>query len=191
MSRFRRARLALAAALALSLAGCLGGTTQQPTGERWVEGAGEATYAPDERRAAPAVTAETLDGSRLALADVDGPAVVNFWASWCGPCAREAAALRAVHGDYAERGVGFVGVNVTDDRTSARAFQRDHRLPFPSWHDEAGAVAADFGDVGPAALPSTLLLDGDHRVAARLFGAATEAQLAGHLDRLLAEQEPR
>lgn len=180
-----------ALALALALAGCLGGTTRQPTGDRWVEGAGEAAYTPDERSAAPAVTGETLEGSPLTLGDVDGPAVVNFWASWCGPCAREAAALRGVHADYAERGVGFVGVNVADDRTSAQAFQRDHRLPFPSWYDEAGVVAADFGDVGPAALPSTVLLDSDHRVAARLFGAATEAQLADHLDRLLAEQVNR
>jgi thiol-disulfide isomerase/thioredoxin len=131
------------------------------------------------------VEADTLDGQRVALADFDGPVVVNFWASWCGPCAREAPALQAVADAYADRGVAFVGVNVKDQPAAARNFERDFGVEYASWYDEAAAIAASFGGIGPAALPSTLVLDADHRVAVRLFGAVDEPRLARHLDEVL------
>jgi thiol-disulfide isomerase/thioredoxin len=148
---------------------------------------GELVSAQD-RQPAPEVVADTLDGETLALSDVEGgPVLVNFWASWCGPCIQEAPALRAVHDTYAAQGVQVLGVNVRDTPTNARQFERDLEIPYPSWHDPSAQIAARFGGIGPAGLPSTIILDADHRVAVRLVGAVTFDQLQGYLDPLLEE----
>lgn len=94
----------------------------------------------------------------------------------------------AIAEQYGPQGVHVVGVNVKDQSVAnAKSFERDHGITYPSWHDEAAVIAASFGGIGPAALPSTILLDADHRVAVRLFGAVTARQLAPHLEGLLAE----
>ena len=168
----------LLAACALLAAACTGSDAQ----------AGE-LVPPDRREPAPAVAAETLDGDELALADLEGgPVLVNFWASWCGPCIDEAPELRNLHDAYADAGVHVVGVNVRDRTTNALRFERDFGIPYPSWHDPASEIAADFGGIGPAALPSTIILDADHRVAVRLFGAVTFSQLRDYVEALLDEQ---
>jgi len=175
--------------LALSLSGC---SARQDDGraQGFIQGDGSAqVLAPAERQPAPPVDAETVSGGRLALADLDGPVVVNFWASWCGPCVKEAPALSNVAKAYADQGVHIVGVNVKDRPANARAFERDLEVVYESWYDEAAAIAAAFGGIGPAALPSTIVLDAEHRVAVRLAGAVTEPQLSVYLDRLLDEQD--
>jgi thiol-disulfide isomerase/thioredoxin len=143
--------------------------------------------ASQDRRAAPDVVGETLEGETIALADLGTPTVVNFWASWCGPCVAEAPELAAVAQRYADDGVDVVGVNVQDSVTNARRFEADLDIPFPSWFDPSSQIAAAFGGVGPTGLPTTLVLDAEGRVAARLFGAVTAPQLHGYLDPLLAE----
>ncbi|MBA3621344.1 MAG: TlpA family protein disulfide reductase [Actinomycetota bacterium] len=181
--------LAALLVLALALPGC---AARQDDGraQGFIQGDGSAqVLAPTDRQPAPAVDAETVGGGRLALRELDdGPVVVNFWASWCGPCVREAPALANVARAYADQGVQVVGVNVKDRRANAQAFERDLDVPYESWYDEAAAIAADFGGIGPAALPSTIVLDADHRVAVRLAGAVTEPQLSVYLDRLLDER---
>jgi thiol-disulfide isomerase/thioredoxin len=174
--------------LALALSACTLGSAQEAGESRFIEGAGGATIAIADRKAAPDVSGYTLDGEQLSLRDLDGgPVLVNFWASWCGPCATEAPHLVAIAEDYADRGVHLLGVNVKDRAANARTFQSDFKLNYPSLSDEAGAIAAAFGGIGPAALPTTIILDRDHRVAARLFGAVSAAQLSLHLERLLGE----
>ena len=186
--RDRAARSTIALAwlgVALLLAGCSGARGEPGGG--FVAGDGSSAAIPAaERDAAPAVEGTTLQGEPLALADLEGPVVVNFWASWCGPCVKEAPALRNVARAYEGR-VTFVGVNVKDQPAAARAFERNFRIPYPSWEDEAAAIAASFGGIGPAALPSTIVLDAQHRVAARLFGAVDEARLSAQLDLVLSE----
>lgn len=176
----------LLAVLVMALTAACSGTAQSETPGGFVAGDGSAVIPAAEREPAPDVKATTLDGDELALAELDGPVVVNFWASWCGPCVKEAPALRNVAKAY-EGQVSFVGVNVKDEPAAARNFEHDFSVGYPSWHDEAAAIAASFGGIGPAALPSTLVLDAEHRVAARLFGAVTEPQLADQLDAVLAE----
>jgi thiol-disulfide isomerase/thioredoxin len=161
---------------ALLAAACTGGESR----------AGELLPSED-RPSAPPVTATTLDGEVLDLADLEGPVVVNFWASWCGPCVAEAPELRNVADGYDAAGVSVVGVNVRDSEVNARRFEADLGIPFPSWSDPSSEIAASFGGIGPAALPSTLVLDADHRVAARLFGAVTFSQLRTYLDPVLLE----
>ncbi|HVM00332.1 MAG TPA: TlpA disulfide reductase family protein [Egibacteraceae bacterium] len=181
-------RLFLCVALTVAVTACGVGGGQESAAGRFVEGAGAAVFAVSDREPAPAVAGETLDGEHLELSDLEGPVLVNFWASWCGPCVREAPHLAAIAEQYASRGLHVVGVNVKDQSVAnARSFERDHAIPYPSWYDEAAVIAASFGGIGPGALPSTLLLDAEHRVAVRLFGAVTAMQLAPHLEELLAE----
>lgn len=143
----------------------------------------------DERQPAPDIVAETVNGDKLALADLEGPVLVNFWGSWCGPCAKEAPELGRLHDYYHDQGVSLVGVNVRDDRGGAQRFIDEFDKPYPSWFDPPGEIAAQFGGIGPSAIPSTLLLDAQHRVAARFFGAITYAQVQDRLEPLLAERD--
>jgi thiol-disulfide isomerase/thioredoxin len=176
----------LLAVVAVALTAACSGTAQGAGPGGYVAGDGGAVIAPEQRAPGPDVTGTTLDGDELTLAELDGPVVVNFWASWCGPCVKEAPALRNVAKAY-EGQVAFVGVNVKDEPAAARNFEHDFSVGYPSWYDESASIAAAFGGIGPAALPSTLVLDAEHRVAVRLFGAVTEPQLAAHLDAVLAE----
>lgn len=178
--------LAVMAALVVLTAGCTLGTAAAD-GDGFVSADGTTDIAVTDRRAAPAISGPTLDGSPLALEELDGPVVVNFWASWCGPCAQEAPHLAAVAEQYGDRGVHVVGVNVRDTAANAQAFEREYEISYPSWDDESAGIAAQFGALGPAGLPSTVLLDAEHRVASRIFGAVTARQLAPRLDALLAE----
>lgn len=180
---------ALVLLCALALAGCSASQDAGLPGQGFVAGDGTAEVVPvDDREAAPAVDAETLDGEQLRLDDLrGGPVIVNFWASWCGPCAKEAPDLQAVSQRYADDGVTIVGVNVKDDVAAARNFERDFGVTYDSWYDQPAAIAASFGGIGPAALPSTIVLDAEHRVAARLFGAVDEVRLSALVDAVLAE----
>ena len=171
---------------ALLSAAC-SGSAQGSAGAGFVAGDGASGIIPAaEREAAPRVDGVTLDGEQIALEDLPAPVVINFWASWCGPCAKEAPALRNVAAAYKDR-VSFMGVNVKDAPAAARRFEQDFEVPYPSWDDQAASIAASFGGIGPAALPSTIVLDAEHRVASRLFGAVNEAQLSGQLDWVLQE----
>ena len=140
----------------------------------------------DDRAPAPELVGTTLDGDEITI-DGQGPVVVNFWASWCGPCVAEAPHLAAISREYADRGVRVVGINVDARVASARTFERDHEIPFPSLHDPSKQVAAAFGRSGPSGLPTTLILDSNLRVASRLLGSVAARDLAPRLDALLAE----
>ena len=177
----RMRRTLLLAALAVLLGAC--GVLPESS-----DAAQIVVVAPEEREPAPAIVAETLSGGMMALSDVraDGPVVVNFWASWCGPCRQEAPHLNAVVAAYAEDGVRVVGVNGRDELVPARSFAAGN-FQFESWYDPDQAIAAQFGAHGPVGMPSTLILDRDGRVAVRFFGAVSGATLGPRLEALLAE----
>lgn len=144
--------------------------------------------APEGREPAPAVEGEDLDGDPVSMGAYDGSVVVvNFWASWCPPCIREMPDLIQLADDYAEDGVAVLGVNVQDSRANAQRFERELGVTYASVFDEPGRVAAAFGGIGPAAMPTTIVLDRDHRVAIRWFGLVTYDQVAEALDELIAE----
>jgi DsbE subfamily thiol:disulfide oxidoreductase len=109
--------------------------------------------------------------------------VVNYWASWCAPCRAEQPDLTRVARGYAARGVAFVGVNVNDDRASARAYVRGLGVPYPSLFDPKAQTAARLGVVG---LPTTFVVDRDGMVGYQRTGKSTAASLSGRLDALLA-----
>ncbi len=110
--------------------------------------------------------------------------VVSYWASWCAPCRAEQPDLTRVARGYAARGVAFLGVNINDDRDSARGYVRELGVPYPSLFDPKAETAPRLGVVG---LPTTFLLDRDGVVGYQRTGKTTAASLSARLDALLAQ----
>jgi thiol-disulfide isomerase/thioredoxin len=148
---------------------------------RYVEGSGVVTIVPpDERQPAPDFSGPLLSGDgQFDLAQARGKVVVlNVWASWCPPCRSEAPALQAVSVELADQNVQFIGVNVRDNRTDARAFEQEFGLTYPSVVDTTGALLLAFRDtLPPSAIPSTLVIDREGRLAARVLDEVTETSL--------------
>jgi thiol-disulfide isomerase/thioredoxin len=178
-----------AALLALGLtAGCTGGPATN--GDiSFVAGSGTVTVVPAADRAEPvALSGTTLAGDPLDLATLRGqPVVINVWGSWCGPCITEAPDLQAAYTRLRAEQVSFVGINTRDNRAAALAFERTHGIGYPSLVDEGAQMLALRGAVPPSAIPSTLVIDKQGRIAARVSGPATEATLVGLVDDVLAE----
>lgn len=190
----RRSAPALAAlAAVVFLAGCAGMDAAAGDAEnRFVQGDGSSTeFAHDERDPAPQVSGETLDGESISLGDYTGRIlVVNFWASWCAPCRAEKPVLAEVHMENADEGVEFLGVNIKDNRTAAETFESNLEVPYPSLYDQPGEVPQAFREtVPPQAIPSTLILDPDGRIAGRIIGAADYDTLSSLVESVVAETE--
>ena len=113
-------------------------------------------------------------------ADYEGqPIVVNFWFAGCPPCRLEAEDLEALHQEFEADGVQFVGVNILDGPETARTFAEEFGVTYPSLMDaNSGLVRLSFaGEASPNAVPTTLVLDRQHRVAARVNGLITDVDL--------------
>ncbi len=176
--------LAVIAAGICVAAGCSDGQVERSDSAgqtRYVEGSGVVTIVPpDDRQPAPEFSGPLLDGTgEFALAQAHGDVVVlNVWASWCPPCRKEAPALQAVSTELAAQGVQFVGVNVRDNATDARAFEQEFGLTYPSVVDTNSALLLAFRDtLPPSAIPSTLVIDRKGRLAARVLDEVTETSL--------------
>lgn len=189
----RRLLIPLVAA-ALALTGCAtgeGAVSVNNGGEfRFVEGTprGE-VLPPDQRAAAPEFSGTLLDGEEFSSTELDGDvAVLNFWGSWCAPCRVESPEFQEVYAEVRDRGVQFLGINVKDTDQLARAFEDDFGIEFPSLDDPRGEVALAFRDYPANAIPSTIVLDQQGRVAAVYTGAVQQDDLRAVLDLLMAEE---
>jgi thiol-disulfide isomerase/thioredoxin len=138
-------------------------------------------YDPGERTTVAAFDAELLNGSRLSSDSLrGGVTVVNVWGSWCGPCRAEAPELVEATRKLSQS-AQFYGINVRDSPDAARAFERAFDIPYPSIHpdDSAEAILAFGGVLTAAAVPSTVVIDADGAVAARVVGQIDAATLIG------------
>ncbi|GGT34250.1 TlpA family protein disulfide reductase [Streptomyces chromofuscus] len=183
-----------AAVAALLLSACGSGGTSGGGGDtNFVAGAdGIDTVEKGERAAAPDLSGKTIDGGQLDVADYKGKVVVlNVWGSWCGPCRAEAKNLETVYQDTKDQGVQFVGINTRDTSTGpALAFEKEFGVTYPSLYDPTGRLMLRFakGTLNPQAIPSTLVIDRDGRIAARTLQPLSEEKVREMLDPVLAEK---
>jgi thiol-disulfide isomerase/thioredoxin len=132
-------------------------------------------------RPAPALPARVLEPPAMTIARLHGrPAIVHFWASWCGPCQHEAPELARLARELRGRAT-LVGVDYTDEAGSARAFIARHAWHFPILADPNGVTGDKYGLSG---LPTTFLVDADGRIVKRLTGPQTAAGLLRAVARL-------
>lgn len=153
-------------------------------------GSGVTEFPAAERGEPISLGGRTLEDDDLSLDELRGKVVVlNVWGSWCAPCREEAPVLAAAARGYAGE-VAFVGINVRDNRSAALAFEKRFAIPYPSIADFDGQTLLSVNDYVPVnAVPVTLVLDAEGRVAARVLGVLREATLSALLDTVLAESD--
>lgn len=166
---------------AVVVAGTLSGCGSDSLNKEYLEGSNKGYIAgdfrvqefdPDERGASISFAGMTEDGSALSSEDLRGKVVVvNFWYATCGPCRAEAPDLEAVWNKYQDEGVSFVGVNTSDQPATAVAFAENYGITYPSLMDaDKGDVKLAFAQVvPPQSTPTTVVLDREGRVAARII----------------------
>jgi DsbE subfamily thiol:disulfide oxidoreductase len=134
----------------------------------------------------PSIDRLALKGSRVTPDQFRGRvALVNFWASWCGPCRLEQPGLERLSKELDGSGVEFLGINFMDDRAAALAYLDEFDVTYMSVADREGILAHRFG---VPYLPATVLVDARGEMRYRLVGAQTETTLRRYLTELLAER---
>ncbi|MDQ4503751.1 TlpA disulfide reductase family protein [Sinomonas sp. ASV322] len=194
----RRRILAFAVALPIALGGLSACAANDPLAQQaragdnknYVAGDGSVTeYAKDQRKPPVAFTGTLYDGKTVGSASFAGHVtVLNFWFASCAPCRVEAPSLKQLHDEFAPQGVVFYGVNLRDEKGTAEAFEQNFGITYPSFNDQDGRVLlAVSGMVPPGAVPTTLVLDKQGRVSARILGELDKGTLKALIESAAAE----
>jgi thiol-disulfide isomerase/thioredoxin len=197
----RRSRALIGFVALLTVSAVLAGCTSDPLAEQYADGtdtnyiSGDGVYkeyAVDDRGDSVSFEGETDEGATISSEDYAGEVyVVNFWYAGCPPCRAEAPDLQQLSIDNAEAGVNFLGVNTYDQEATSLAFARSFGVTYPSILD-ANDVNVQFAfsaSVAPNAVPTTLVVDREGRVAARWSGLLSEPSiLQSMIDRVVAEE---
>ncbi|HEY8702732.1 MAG TPA: TlpA disulfide reductase family protein [Arthrobacter sp.] len=182
-------------ALTLGLSACaqddaLAQQAKAGDNKNYVAGDGSVTeFAAQDRKSAVAINGRLFNGTAVTAADFLGKVtVLNFWFAGCAPCRVEAPQLEALHQEFKDQGVQFFGVNLRDEKASAEAFDKTFNLTYPSFDDKDGGVLlAVSGLVPPGAVPTTLVLDKQGRVASRVLGEIQKGTLKALITAAVAE----
>ena len=186
----RRSGPAALALVALLLSACAGADGEGSVSDAgFVAGDGSITaIAASERVDAPSLEGELMSGGTWSLAQERGRVVVlNVWASWCAPCRAEAPVLQSLWEEFEDDGVSFIGLNTRDSPATANSFEKAYGITYPSVVDSDGRLQLRFSGIAPPqAIPTTLVIDRDGKVAGRILGRASESTLRGLIEPLLA-----
>lgn len=202
MRRVRGAAVSLAVFGMLALSACASDTSESIS-EQWREGSDKGYVAGDgssisvpaaERTDPVEFSGVSEHGEVVGSADTLGSVtVVNFWYAGCAPCRAEAGDLVEIYNEFSDDGVQFVGVNTRDQAAQAVQFAEQFGIEYPSILDSVGARTAQkafAGQVPLNAVPTTLVLDTEGRVAHRVVGQlAAASQLRALVKETLAESQ--
>jgi thiol-disulfide isomerase/thioredoxin len=172
----------LLVALVLMTSGC---SLNLSGGPRNSTGAGTVRLAPSERKLPLVLHGTTLAGLPLSTNRLDGILVINAWASWCQTCVAEWPTLQEVAASHPH--IKFLGLNESDTKASALKFLQDHPTRYGNIFDPHNEVLGSIPSLQSLAIPTTLVLDKQHRIAARIMGQVKADSLNSILDDLSAE----
>jgi thiol-disulfide isomerase/thioredoxin len=196
----RRVFAATLAATALLVGSCTGSGDllaeqyRDGTGQNYISGDGALTVLAPDSRAQPVSFSGPLDvGEAFDSRDYAGQVmVVNFWYAGCPPCRLEAADLEAVYQEFRSDDVVFIGVNILDQAPTALTFSKEFGVTYPSIMDVSdGLVRLAFsGSISPNAVPTTLVLDKEARVAGRISGVLRDPGVLSSMIQGVLLEEP-
>jgi len=187
-TRVRLPIVLTAIAALVSVSACVGEIATDSTKGGYVTGGGAiTTVPPSERKPAPELSGDDLDGQPISADEFKGKTlVVNVWGSWCPPCRKEAPALIKVSRDLKPKGVEFLGIAIRESATASRVFANRLNVPYPSISNPSGDLLVGFNSSLPtAAVPTTYVIDKQGRVAARILDAVTAATLTDVIEGVL------
>lgn len=142
----------------------------------------ESVTEPVEKEVAAEFELKSFDGKSFRLSAHKGkPVFINFWASWCMPCAEEAPAIERVYQEYSKKGVVFVGIAINDTKSAARKFVDKHQLSFATGIDP-GEIHKSYPVYG---VPTTVFINRQGRINYLHMGGVNEALIRHELDKLL------
>lgn len=178
----------------LLLAGCAVGKDADVPGSSFsfVSPGGklEIFYPVAQRQALPDLSGQSLEqpNQQIHVSDyADKVVVLNIWGQWCGPCRDEAPELSTVYQQTKAQGVQLLGIDVRDERTAALDFVQDNQISYPSIFDPAGRSLLALSGYPRSVVPSTIVLDRQHRVAAVYLERVTATMLLPELRTLTAQ----
>jgi thiol-disulfide isomerase/thioredoxin len=172
--------IAINASVIVALTGCVESPTLQGSEPNYST-VGPVTEITIDQRSEPIPFSGVLEnGEKASSADWEGRVVVvNFWYAGCAPCRAEAPDLEALYTKYQPDEVQFVGVNVRDQAGTAQSFSQAFGISYPSFLDaDSGSIQLSFaGEIAPDAVPTTLVLDREGRIASRIVGRLDKSTL--------------
>ena len=178
--RPRRGKLAIVAVLAVALAASL-----YLVNRYWIVPAVHTqAMTSGDHPEAPAISLTDIEGKRLDLADYKGKVVVlDFWATWCGPCRVEIPGLIEMQSKYAHQGFSVIGISFDDEAEPVVQFYKDFKMNYPVaiGNERLGEL---YG--GVLGLPTTFVIGRDGRIYARHMGATDDSVIEGEVEQLLA-----
>ncbi|MBN9739370.1 TlpA disulfide reductase family protein [Pseudonocardia sp. Ae707_Ps1] len=146
--------------------------------------------APAQRGAVAGLSGESLlePGATVGVEDFPGQVVVlNIWGAWCGLCREDMPGLQQIHEQMQPSGVTLLGIDIRDDADAARDFMSDRGITYPSIFDNPARSLTALGGFPRNTVPSTIVLDRQHRVAAVFLTAVRVSELLPVVQRIAAE----